>query len=74
MLTIYDVTNKYVALHVPLRDVQHVVSDWGRLFVVTAGHKLHVLTELDTQAKLAVLFSKNLYDMAIRWGWRWSWR
>ena len=66
MLTVYDVANKYVALHVPLRDVQHVVSDWGQLFVVTSARKLHVLTELDTQAKLQVLFKKNLYDMAIR--------
>ncbi|KAF0291087.1 Vacuolar protein sorting-associated protein 11 [Amphibalanus amphitrite] len=66
VLTVYDVANKYVALHVPLRDVQHVVSDWGQLFVVTSQRKLHALRELDTQAKLQVLFKKNLYDMAIK--------
>ncbi|XP_037084836.1 vacuolar protein sorting-associated protein 11 homolog [Pollicipes pollicipes] len=66
VLTIYDVSNKYVALSVALRDVTHVVSDWGQLYVVTADRRLLRLTERDTQAKLKVLFKKNLYDMAIR--------
>lgn len=49
-----------------MKPVLNVVSEWGSLFIVTVEGKIHQLLEKDTQSKLAILFKKNFYDVAIK--------
>eukprot|EP01116_Phalansterium_solitarium_P000785 TRINITY_DN10648_c0_g1_i1.p1 TRINITY_DN10648_c0_g1~~TRINITY_DN10648_c0_g1_i1.p1 ORF type:complete len:1021 (-),score=472.43 TRINITY_DN10648_c0_g1_i1:124-3186(-) len=71
-LSIYDVKNKLVAYtEVKFGPVQHVLSEWGQLFVLTAadgnkkGGQLWRLHEKDSGSKLETLFNKKLFQMAI---------
>lgn len=46
-----------------------VVAEWGSLYVLVQEGKLYCLQERDTGSKLELLFRKNQYSLAIRWGW-----
>ena len=39
ILTVFDVTNKFVALAAPVRPVRALVSEWGLLFAVTMDNR-----------------------------------
>ena len=65
MLSIYDITNKFIAYSAPFPDVTAVLGEWGSLHVITRNGSIYQLEEKDTQTKLATLFRKNMYDMAI---------
>lgn len=65
-VTVFDVQNKFIGFSAPVKPVLTVLSEWGSIFLVTQDGKLHQLVEKDTQAKLALLFKKNFYDVAIK--------
>lgn len=65
MVTVYDVTNKFIAYSAPVPEVVSVVVEWGSLYILGGDRKLYLLREKDTQTKLETLFKKNLYVMAI---------
>ncbi|XP_059475193.1 vacuolar protein sorting-associated protein 11 homolog [Neocloeon triangulifer] len=65
-VTVLDLQNKFLVFTAPAREVQAVLSEWGYFLVLTAGNNLLGLMEKDVQSKLAMLFKKNLYDVAIR--------
>jgi len=65
-VTVFDVQNKFIGFSAPVKPVLTVLSEWGSIFLITQEGKLHQLVEKDTQAKLALLFKKNFYDVAIK--------
>eukprot|EP00092_Neocalanus_flemingeri_P014689 GFUD01015851.1.p1 GENE.GFUD01015851.1~~GFUD01015851.1.p1 ORF type:complete len:1126 (+),score=262.45 GFUD01015851.1:53-3430(+) len=65
-VTVFDVQNKFIGFSAPIKPVLAVLAEWGSIFLVTQDGKLHQLVEKDTQAKLALLFKKNFYDVAIK--------
>lgn len=76
VLTIYDLTNKFIAFTTKLDTVINVVPEWSSLFIlvsVPASKKtdkedkieMWQLSEKDLPAKMEMLFKKNLYSIAI---------
>lgn len=49
-----------------MRDILSVLPECGSLYILSTGGSLSQLIEKDLQSKLAVLFKKNLYDVAVR--------
>lgn len=66
-ISVYDLKNKFVAYTEAklASSIQHVVAEWGSLFVICADGSMLQLEEKDTQTKLDTLFKKNLYTSAI---------
>ena len=66
-LTVFDVSNKFIAYTAPIAPIKAITSEWGTLFAISAeDNRLYQLTEKDIQSKLDVLFKKNFYDLAIK--------
>ena len=65
-LSIFDVHNKFIAFHVPVKPIKAMASEWGLLYGLGTDGKLFHLTEKDIQTKLDLLFKKNFYDIAIK--------
>lgn len=64
-ITIYDLTNKLVALSTKVQGLAGVVSEWGGLYLVTAQPALIHMSEKDLHSKFQLLFKKNQFDIAI---------
>lgn len=58
--------NKYIAFSVALAGITDVLSEWGFLFIVCSGGRLYQFEERDMQAKMDMLFTKNLYQLAVQ--------
>ncbi|XP_069193192.1 vacuolar protein sorting-associated protein 11 homolog isoform X1 [Procambarus clarkii] len=64
-ITIYDLTNKLVALSTKVQGLASVVGEWGGLYLVTAEPSLIHMSEKDLHSKFQLLFKKNQFDIAI---------
>ncbi|XP_050725825.1 vacuolar protein sorting-associated protein 11 homolog isoform X2 [Eriocheir sinensis] len=64
-ITIYDLTNKLVALSTRVRGLAGVVGEWGGLYLVTSEPSLIHMSEKDLHSKFQLLFKKNQFDIAI---------
>lgn len=67
IITVLDIQNKFIVSSASMISVQAVLSEWGGFFILSGDSKLYHLDEKDLQSKLALLFKKNLYDVAIRY-------
>ncbi|KAK6628467.1 hypothetical protein RUM43_002282 [Polyplax serrata] len=65
-VTILDMQNKLIVFSTVMKPVLAVIVEWGSFFIITKDHKVHHLVEKNVQSKLALLFKKNRYDVAIR--------
>ena len=65
-ITVYDLTNKLVALSTRVRGLAGVVAEWGGLYLVTTEPSLINMSEKDLHSKFQLLFKKNQFDIAIR--------
>lgn len=65
LLSLYDITNKFIAYSAPFNDIIAVLGEWGSLHIILRDGTFFQLEEKDTQTKLETLFRKNMYDMAI---------
>lgn len=65
-ITVLDIQNKFIVFTTTMREILSVLSEWGSLYILSTGGSLSQLIEKDLQAKLTVLFKKNLYDVAVR--------
>lgn len=65
VFNIYDLKNKLIAYSVPIGDVSHILCEWGSITVLTKDQKILCVAEKDMGSKLAMLFKKNLYTVAI---------
>ena len=78
-LTVYDVKTKLIAFSGSFNDVQHVLAEFGSLFVIQGDGKVALpshaallvtheqifkLVEKDFHSKLETLFKKGLYEVA----------
>ncbi|BES88341.1 RING [Nesidiocoris tenuis] len=66
VITILDTKNNVTAYHSQVHDVQDVLMEWGSLYILSPENQLSMVAEKDIHSKLALLFKKNLYDVAIR--------
>ena len=64
-INIYDMKNKFTAYKGDFQNVTHVLTEWGKIFVLTRGGKFYQLSETDTQTKLETLYMKHNYQLAI---------
>ncbi|XP_071522606.1 vacuolar protein sorting-associated protein 11 homolog isoform X2 [Panulirus ornatus] len=64
-ITVYDLTNKLVALSTRVRGLAGVVGEWGGLYLVTTEPSLILMSEKDLHSKFQLLFKKNQFDIAI---------
>nr|XP_018902631.1 PREDICTED: vacuolar protein sorting-associated protein 11 homolog isoform X1 [Bemisia tabaci] len=65
-VTILDVHHKLIVCSQNVPSVTAVLIEWGLIFIFTSDLSLHLLAEKHIQARLTLLFKKNLYDVAIR--------
>ncbi|XP_034943521.1 vacuolar protein sorting-associated protein 11 homolog [Chelonus insularis] len=65
-ITVLDIQNKFIVFSASMISIQAILSEWGGFFIFSGDNKLYHLDEKDLQQKLALLFRKNLYDVAIR--------
>ncbi len=61
----YDMKNKLVAFSGVVGDARLVYCGWGSVVVITAEGKALLLEEKDLPAKLAMLYRKNLFPVAV---------
>ncbi|KAF8343340.1 vacuolar membrane protein [Amanita rubescens] len=65
-VSIFDLENKYVAYTGTFpHGVRDVVSQWGKVYVLTNDGNLFMFQEKPTQDKLDILYRKSLYLMAL---------
>ena len=65
-ITIYDLTNKLVALSTQAQGLAGAVGEWGSLYLVTKEPSVVHIIEKDLHSKFQILFKKNQFDVAIR--------
>lgn len=65
-LTVIDAKNKIIVHTSPVSSVAGVIVEFGACYILTQQKEIMVLDEKDLEAKLALLFKKNLYDIAVR--------
>ncbi|KAK9466500.1 hypothetical protein V1512DRAFT_263743 [Lipomyces arxii] len=64
--TILDTDNKFVAYSGQFVDgIKAVFSEWGDLYVLGGDGQLYRHQERDLQAKLQILYQRNLYNLAL---------
>lgn len=66
VVTILDFHNNLIVSESVLAQVVAILVEYGSFFIVTKDLKIHQLVEKNVQSKLAFLFKKNLYEVAIR--------
>ncbi|KAF6207549.1 hypothetical protein GE061_015996 [Apolygus lucorum] len=66
VISVLDTQNNVTAYHSNEHDVQNILIEWGSFYIISANNKLSCLEEKDLHSKLALLFKKNLYDVAIK--------
>ncbi|KAF8633473.1 hypothetical protein AX15_001433 [Amanita polypyramis BW_CC] len=65
-VVVFDLENKHVAYSSTFtQGVRDVVSQWGRVYIVTNDGNLLMLQEKPTQDKLDILYRKSLYPIAL---------
>jgi hypothetical protein len=65
IITIYDISRKFIAYSSPVPAISEVFGEWGSLYLLTVDGRLIYLRERDTQTKLEMLFKKNQFSLAI---------
>ncbi|XP_018335224.1 vacuolar protein sorting-associated protein 11 homolog [Agrilus planipennis] len=66
LITVLDIHNKFIVFSSVMEKVRTVFSEWGSFYIIDYNNNVYHLDEKDLQSKLALLFKKNLYDLAIR--------
>ena len=66
-VSILDIENKFV-IHsgAVTGGVKEVFSSWGNLYLINTEGEVNELTEKEMSAKLNILYSRNLYQLAIQ--------
>lgn len=66
LITVLDIPNKFIVFTGTLTSVKALLTEWGAFYILDGRNNVYQLDEKDLQSKLALLFKKNLYDVAIR--------
>lgn len=62
---IYDLKNRLIAHSLVVKEVSHVLCEWGNIILVMTDRSALCIGEKDMESKLDMLFKKNLYTVAI---------
>lgn len=62
---IYDLKNRLIAHSVTVKEVSHMLCEWGNIILIMADKSVLCIGEKDMESKLDMLFKKNLYTVAI---------
>ena len=63
---IYDLNNRFIAFSHNLPPIQHVLCEWGAIYLITEDHKMIKLEERDTTQKLESLYRRGWYPVALK--------
>ncbi|XP_004516854.1 vacuolar protein-sorting-associated protein 11 homolog [Cicer arietinum] len=62
---IYDLKNRLIAHSTLVKEVSHMLYEWGNIILITTDKSALCIGEKDMESKLDMLFKKNLYTVAI---------
>lgn len=62
---IYDLKNRLIAHSLVVKEVSHMLCEWGNIILIMADKSALCIGEKDMESKLDMLFKKNLYTVAI---------
>lgn len=62
---IYDLKNRLIAHSALVKDVSHMLYEWGNIILIMTDKSTLSIGEKDMESKLDMLFKKNLYTVAI---------
>nr|KYP65778.1 Vacuolar protein sorting-associated protein 11 isogeny [Cajanus cajan] len=62
---IYDLKNRLIAHSALVKEVSHMLYEWGNIILVMNDKSALCIGEKDMESKLDMLFRKNLYTVAI---------
>lgn len=62
---IYDLKNRLIAHSITVKEVSHMLCEWGNIILIMADKSVLCIGEKDMESKLDMLFKKNLYTVAI---------
>lgn len=65
LFCIYDLKNKLIGYRKEVGDVAHILCEWGIITIITKDQKVLCIAEKDMASKLAILFKKKFYTVAI---------
>ncbi|KAM7503746.1 hypothetical protein LguiB_002650 [Lonicera macranthoides] len=62
---VYDLKNRLIAHSIVVKEVSHMLCEWGNIILIMTNKSALCIGEKDMQSKLDMLFKKNLYTVAI---------
>uniref|UniRef100_A0A5B7BMH6 Vacuolar protein sorting-associated protein 11 homolog n=1 Tax=Davidia involucrata TaxID=16924 RepID=A0A5B7BMH6_DAVIN len=62
---IYDLRNRLIAHSLVVKEVSHMLCEWGNIILIMTDKSALCIGEKDMESKLDMLFKKNLYTVAI---------
>ncbi|KAE8010746.1 hypothetical protein FH972_007084 [Carpinus fangiana] len=62
---IYDLKNRLIAHSIVVKEVTHMLCEWGNIILIMSDKSALCIGEKDMESKLDMLFKKNLYPVAI---------
>ncbi|XVE78322.1 hypothetical protein DITRI_Ditri13aG0135400 [Diplodiscus trichospermus] len=62
---IYDLKNRLIAHSLVVKEVAHMLCEWGNIILIMTDKSALCIGEKDMESKLDMLFKKNLYTVAI---------
>lgn len=62
---IYDLKNRLIAYSIVVKEVSHMLCEWGSILLIMSDKSAICIGEKDMESKLDMLFKKNLYTVAI---------
>ncbi|KAK6918756.1 Zinc finger, RING-type [Dillenia turbinata] len=62
---VYDLKNRLIAHSLAVKDVSHMLCEWGNIILIMSDKSALCIGEKDMESKLDMLFKKNLYTVAI---------
>ncbi|GJX49134.1 vacuolar protein sorting-associated protein 11 [Tanacetum coccineum] len=62
---IYDLKNRLIAHSIVVKEVSHMLCEWGSILLIMSDKSAICIGEKDMESKLDMLFKKNLYTVAI---------
>ncbi|XP_025015789.1 vacuolar protein-sorting-associated protein 11 homolog isoform X2 [Ricinus communis] len=62
---IYDLKNRLIAHSLAVKEVSHMLCEWGNIILIMNDKSALCIGEKDMESKLDMLFKKNLYTVAI---------
>lgn len=62
---IYDLKNRLIAHSLVVKEVSHMLCEWGNIILIMSDRSVLCVGEKDMESKLDMLFKKNLYTVAI---------